>query len=82
MTGRERLRELLLDVFLLDPGEFRFDLKRTEIESWDSLGMVSLALGIEETFGHHLSPAEVTGLAGVEDIIAVLSRRGVDFGDA
>ncbi len=82
MTNRARLRELLLDVFLLDPAEFRFDLERTEIDSWDSLGTVSLALGIEEVFGYHLTPAEATGLASVEDIVAVLSRRGIDFEDS
>jgi acyl carrier protein len=81
MSNRERLRELLLDVFLLDPAEFRFNLKRREIDSWDSLGTVSLALGIEEVFGHHLTPAEATGLASVADITTVLTRRGVDFED-
>lgn len=80
MTNRERLKELLLDIFLLDPAEFRFDLKRGEIDSWDSLGTVSLALGIEEVFGHHLTPTEVTGLTGVADILTVLAGRGVDFG--
>jgi acyl carrier protein len=79
VSNRARLKQLLLDVFLLDPGEFRFDLKRSEIESWDSLGTVSLALGIEEVFGYHLTPAEATGLASVADIITVLSRRGIDL---
>jgi acyl carrier protein len=79
VSNRARLKQLLLDVFLLDPGEFRFDLTRSEIESWDSLGTVSLALGIEEVFGHHLTPAEATGLASVADIITVLSRRGIDL---
>lgn len=79
VSNREKLKGLLLDVFLLDPAEFRFDLQRGEIDSWDSLGTVSLALGIEETFGHHLTPAEVTGLAGVDDILTVLARRGVHF---
>lgn len=79
VSNREKLKELLLDVFLLDPAEFRFDLKRGEIDSWDSLGTVSLALGIEEVFRHHLTPAEITGLASVDDILTVLARRGVDF---
>jgi acyl carrier protein len=82
VNNRDRLRELFIDVFLLDPAEFRFDLTRGEVDSWDSLGTVSLALGIEEVFGHHLTPAEATSLAGVADVIEVLSRRGVEFGDA
>ncbi|MEO8430287.1 MAG: acyl carrier protein [Acidobacteriota bacterium] len=82
MSNRDRLRELLLDVFLLDPGQFRFDLTRDEVDSWDSLGTVSLAVGIQEVFGHHLSPQEATRLASVEDIMAALRAKGVDFGDA
>jgi acyl carrier protein len=79
MSNRAKLRELLLDVFLLDPEEFRFDLTRGEIDTWDSLGTVSLAIGIQEVFGHHLTPAEATSLASVEDILAVLRSKGVEF---
>ena len=82
MSNREKLRELLIDVFLLDAGEFRFDLERGEIDTWDSLGTVSLAVGIQDVFGHHLTPAEATGMASVEDIVAMLRGKGVDFGDA
>ena len=82
MTNREKLRDLLIDVFLLDAAEFRFDLRRGEIDTWDSLGTVSLAVGIQDVFGHHLTPAEATGMASVEDIVAMLRRKGVDFGDA
>lgn len=82
MSNREKLRELLIDVFLLDAGEFRFDLERAEIDTWDSLGTVSLAVGIQDVFGHHLTPAEATGMASVEDIVAMLRGKGVDFGDA
>lgn len=80
-ANRSRLRELLLDVFLLDPAEFRWDLKRSQIDTWDSLGTVSLAVGIQDVFGHHLTPAEATGLTSVEDIVEVLRRKEVDFGD-
>jgi acyl carrier protein len=82
MTNREKLKSLLLDVFLLDESEFRFDLRREDIGTWDSLGTVSLAVGIQDVFGHHLSPAEATSLASVADIVAVLRAKGVDFADA
>ena len=81
MTNRDKLRQLILDVFLLDPSEFRFDLRRTEVDTWDSFGLVSLAVGVQETFGYHFKPEEATGLQGVADIIRVLSARGVSFDD-
>ena len=82
MSNREKLRSLLIDVFLLDESEFRFDLRREDIGTWDSLGTVSLAVGIQDVFGHHLSPAEATSLDGVEDIVAILRAKGVDVADA
>ena len=73
MTNRDKLKNLIADVFLLDPAEFRFDLRHDEIETWDSLGVVSLAVGVDETFGYHFTPDEATGIRKVQDIVDLLS---------
>jgi len=75
--NREKLRQLLLDVFLLDPSEFRWDLERSQVETWDSLGTVSLAVGVQDVFGYHMAPAEATGLKSLAELVALLSARGV-----
>ena len=80
MQNREKLQKLIQDVFLLDPKEFRFDLSRSEIETWDSFGVVSLAVGIEQTFRYHLKPEEANGIENVADLIKILESNGVDFG--
>ena len=49
MGNREKLKQLLTDIFLLDPSEFRFDLSREQVETWDSLAVVSVAVGVHET---------------------------------
>jgi acyl carrier protein len=77
-STRERLDELLLDVFLLEPGELSDDLRRDDLETWDSLGMVSLAVGVEEAMGYHMTPEEAAGLASVADLVALLRARGID----
>ena len=79
MQNREKLKQLMVDVFLLDPAEFRFDLRRDEVDTWDSFGVVSLAVGIKETFGYHLAPDEAMGIRSVGDIIRVLSSKGIEF---
>lgn len=79
MKNKDKLQKLIQDVFLLDPSEFRFDLKRSEVETWDSFGVVSMAVGVQETFGYHFTPEEATGIEGVEDIMKVLSTKGVSF---
>ncbi len=79
MTNLEKLRELVIDVFLLDPAEFRFDLTREEVDTWDSLALVSLAVGIKSTFGYHPTPAEAMSIHSVRDVIRILSEKGVRF---
>ena len=79
MTNIEKLKNLIVDTFLISPDEFRLDLERSEIETWDSLGVVSLAVGIEETFGYHFTPDEATGLTGIADIVRILTSKGITF---
>lgn len=79
MTNLEKLQQLLLDVFLLTEEEFSFDLKREDIDTWDSLGVVSMAVGIQETFGYHFSPEQANSIASVQDIVRVLSENGIRF---
>jgi acyl carrier protein len=69
----------MVEVFLLDPSEFRLNLKREEIETWDSLGIVSLAVGVQETFGHHLTQDEVISITSISDIVTLLEARGISF---
>lgn len=79
MNNREKLKALVLDTFLLDPAEFRLELRREEIETWDSLGVVTLAVGVEQVFGYHFTPEEATGLRSVQDVIELLARKGIRF---
>lgn len=81
MSNREKLKALVVDTFLLDPAEFRFDLTRSEVETWDSLGVVTIAVGVEQVFGYHFTPEEATGLKGVADIVALLTAKGIPFDD-
>lgn len=79
MGNREKLKDLFVDVFLIEPSEFRFDLTREEVKTWDSLGVVSMAVGIQETFGYHMRPEEAVAIKGVGDIIKVLESKGILF---
>jgi acyl carrier protein len=77
MTNKEKLKQLLIDVFLLDPNEFRFDMTRQDVDTWDSLGIVAMAVGVQETFGCHLKPEEATGIKGIQDLIQILESKGI-----
>ena len=79
MNNRNKLQKLIMDIFLLSESEFRFDLKREDIKTWDSLGTVSMAVGVQESFGHHFTPAEAMGVEGVQDIMRLLEAKGLSF---
>lgn len=77
----DKLKELMIDVFLIDPREFRMDLRRDEVETWDSLGVVSLAVGVQETFGYHLTQDEAISIKSIRDLVTILEARGISFGE-
>ena len=77
MNNRQKLEKLLLDVFLLEPEEFSWELTREQIDTWDSLGIVSLAVGIQETLGYHMTPDEATSVSSVKSIIQLLETKGI-----
>ena len=79
MSNHDKLRELLIDTFLLDPSEYSLELERKDVETWDSLGIVSMAVGVHETFGYHFTPEEATGIEKVADIVRLLEGHGVSF---
>lgn len=82
MDNRQKLRDLLIEVLLLTDDEFSFDLKREQVETWDSLAVVAIAAGIDETFGYHFTPDEAVGITGVQDIVTILEREGIRFAEA
>lgn len=81
MSNSEKLKQLLMDVFLIDPSEYSLGLSQDEIETWDSMGLVAMAVGIEETFGYHLTQDEALSIKKFQDIVDILSSRGISFND-
>jgi acyl carrier protein len=81
MSNRDKLKQLLMDIFLLSESEFKLDLKRDDVMTWDSLGTVSMAVGVRETFGYHFTPAEALSVGGVSDIIRILESKGISFNE-
>lgn len=79
MSNHDKLRDLLIDTFLLEPNEYSLALRREDVDTWDSLGIVSMAVGVQETFGYHFTPEEATGIECVADIVRILESKGISF---
>lgn len=82
MNNYQKLRDLLTDVLLLTDQEFSIDLRREQVETWDSLAIVAIAAGIDEAFGYHLTSDEAVSLTGVRDMVKILEREGIRFDEA
>lgn len=80
-SNHAKLEDLIVDVFLLEPEEYHLDLGRDDVDTWDSLGIVSMAVGVQDTFGYHFTPAEATGIRTVRDIVRILEQKGIAFDD-
>jgi acyl carrier protein len=81
MNNHAKLQDLLVDVLLLEPEEYSLDLSRSQVDTWDSLAVVSIAVGVDETFGYHPTPDEATAMRSVRDIIRLLESKGITFDD-
>ena len=79
LSNHDKLRELIIDVFLLEPDEYHLDLAREDVDTWDSLGIVSMAVGVHETFDYHFTPEEATSILTVRDIVRILGEKGISF---
>jgi acyl carrier protein len=74
-----KLRNLLFEILLIDEDEYLDDYGPDEIETWDSLAMVTIASAIEKEFGHALSPEEMVSLESIGNIKDILRSRGVEL---
>ena len=79
----DALRFFRAGLFGLQSGDHEDDaaiaLHRDDVETWDSMATVAIAVGIEEVFQHHPLEEEAIGLESVDHIIAFLKAKGVRF---
>jgi acyl carrier protein len=73
------LKDLLVEVLLIDEDQYRDDYGPDQIPAWDSLGMVEIAAAIEGRFGAALEPEQIVTLRSIGDIKALLRERGIAF---
>ena len=63
-------------IFQVSPDSIRPESTRTDINTWDSMGVLLLMAGLDEEFGMILTDADMKGLQNVGDILALLRAQG------
>ena len=79
LMNNNKLKLLLVDVFNMSELDYKDSNGPDDIEYWDSLATVSMAVGIHEEFGHHMTPEEVSEIKNIGDIKSYLIKKGVSF---
>ena len=75
------LRQVMADVFGLNPDDIRPDASIDTIEAWDSLKHLNLVLALEERFEISFTEEETVEILNYELIRTVLGEHGVDVVD-
>ena len=73
----EKLLKILASVFELKEFQISLELKKDDIDSWDSLKQMDLVVSLEEGYGIELEMEEIVKMSSVQSIVDVLSIKGI-----
>jgi acyl carrier protein len=74
---KDRLADIFRDVFNVPPERCVPSLSMKDVKDWDSVNHITLVLSLECVFGVEFSPEEISELASVGQIEAMLAKHGV-----
>jgi Phosphopantetheine attachment site. len=74
-----KLRNLLVEILLIEDDQYRDENGPDAIETWDSLAMVRIAVEVERAFGYGMSPEEMVSLESIGDVKAILRSHDIRF---
>ena len=80
MILNKRLILVLTEVFGLRADQIVPELTKEDVGSWDSLKQMDLVMSLEREFSIALEIPDIVRLNSVENIIDVLTDKGVDLG--
>lgn len=76
----KRLILVLAEVFGLRADQIVPELTKEDVGSWDSLKQMDLVMSLEREYSIALEIPDIVRLNSVENIIDVLTGKGVDLG--
>ena len=71
----EKVQEAFKTAFGVDPQSVTLETKADDVPGWDSVGHLSLAATLEETFGISLDVDDVMEMENVSAIVRIISTK-------
>ena len=73
----DKLKEIIANIFELEPSQIKKEMTPADIETWDSLSQLNLISTIEKEFQIKLEIDEIFTVMKIGDIYSLLSKKGV-----
>jgi len=70
-----KVQEAFKNAFDVDPKMVSIDTSASDIPAWDSVGHLSLAGSLEETFGVSLDVDELMQMENVHEIVRIITGK-------
>jgi acyl carrier protein len=70
------IRSVMSRVFGVPEDSITEATRHVEIDRWDSLNMVMVAIGLERRLDRPIEPATLTGINSVAELLDILSSNG------
>lgn len=74
-----RLAELLAEILGTRVAEIQPELQKCDVGNWDSLKQMDLVTSLEREYDVILNISDIVRMTSVNEIIAVLKDKGVEF---
>ena len=78
-TMEEKLKNVLGDVFKIEPQSINDDTSVDNVEKWESLTHLNLVLALEDAFNISFSEEQTVEILNYSLIKLVLQEHGVEF---
>jgi acyl carrier protein len=79
MDNKEKLRQVMADIFEVDVANINEESSQDTLEMWDSIHHMNLVFALEEVFEIQLSDEEAVQLQSFKQIRNILQENGVLF---
>ena len=73
----QKLVEIFVDIYGLEPSEVSPELNIANVGSWNSLNNLRFVTAVEEEFGIELTAEQIQQMTTMPSIISVLTEKGV-----
>jgi acyl carrier protein len=70
-----KVQEAFKATFDVDPQSVSMDTKSEDVANWDSVGHLSLAANLEETFGLSLDVDDLMEMENVREIVRIITTK-------